>query len=159
MSNAVEHVTYEGRELAVVVRASYRQDGIAFFTPGHYSQQLGYMNRPAGYRIQAHRHKQVDRHVTSTLETLIVRSGLVRVDFYDDDNLPVAHVDVGAGDVILLVTGGHGMTMLEPSEIVEVKQGPYAGDEDKTTFDPPGTNEPTDLAAVAWTVSGEPMGG
>ncbi len=40
------------------------------------------------------------------------------------------------GDVILLAYGGHGFEILEDAEMIEVKQGPYAGDMDKTRFDP-----------------------
>ena len=38
------------------------------------------------------------------------------------------------GDVILLADGGHGFKMLEDSEIIEIKQGPYSGDKDKVRF-------------------------
>ena len=40
------------------------------------------------------------------------------------------------GDVILLVNGGHGFEMLEKTEMIEVKQGPYIDGKDKTRFDP-----------------------
>ena len=43
-------------------------------------------------------------------------------------------VVLGAGDVILLVSGGHGFTVLEEVEMIEVKQGPYSGDADKKRF-------------------------
>jgi len=43
---------------------------------------------------------------------------------------------VGIIGMILLAYGGHGFEMLESTEIIEVKQGPYAGDHDKTRFDP-----------------------
>ena len=39
-----------------------------------------------------------------------------------------------SGDVILLSKGGHGFLMLEDTEMIEVKQGPYAGDQDKERF-------------------------
>jgi hypothetical protein len=38
--------------------------------------------------------------------------------------------------VILLALGGHGFQVIESVEIIEVKQGPYAGDKDKTRFEP-----------------------
>jgi hypothetical protein len=41
---------------------------------------------------------------------------------------------LGPGDVILLISGGHGFEVLEELNMVEVKQGPYAGDSDKTQF-------------------------
>jgi len=43
--------------------------------------------------------------------------------------------------VILLAFGGHGFEMLEATEIIEVKQGPYAGEQDKTRFDPVPRNQ------------------
>ena len=136
MNDGLERLRYEGRELAVVIRSSYHGEGITFFTPSDYSQQLGYMNRPAGHRIQPHLHKPVRRSVRTTLETLFVRSGRVRIEFFGDDRRRVAETVVAAGDVILLVAGGHALTMLEPSELIEVKQGPYAGDDDKKVFEP-----------------------
>ena len=33
------------------------------------------------------------------------------------------------------MNGGHGFEMLEKTEIIEIKQGPYANDKDKTRFE------------------------
>jgi hypothetical protein len=92
------------------------------------------MNRPAGYVIQPHVHNPVTREVAYTKEVLFIRSGRVRIDFYDDEQNYLESRIVTAGDVVLLARGGHGFEMLEDSEMVEVKQGPYAGDKDKTRF-------------------------
>ena len=123
-------------QLALIVRSSFKKNGIEFFTPGSYSQQLGYMNRPAGYVIPPHVHNPVARQVEFTKEVLFIRSGRVRVDFYSEDQVYLESTILEAGDVILLARGGHGFRMLEPTEIIEVKQGPYAGDADKTRFEP-----------------------
>ena len=122
--------------LCVILRANYSNDGISFFTPDSFSQQLGYMNRPKGYVIQPHVHNSVSREVQFTKEVLIIRSGRVRADFYNDEQVYLESTILESGDIILLAFGGHGFEMLEPSEIVEVKQGPYAGDADKTRFSP-----------------------
>lgn len=135
MNQPIEHITHEGKLVALIIGASFRKDGIEFFTPNEFSQQLAYMNRPAGYRIQPHVHNPVRREVVHTLEVLFIRSGKVGIDFYSDEQEFVGQRVLVAGDVILLVSGGHGFKMLEPTEIIEVKQGPYAGDEDKTRFD------------------------
>ena len=132
----IEKVEHQGITLAMIIRAGFRKDGIEFFTPNDYSQQLAYMNRPQGYRIVPHVHNEVHRDVFMTLEVLFIKSGRVKVDFYDARRHPVCDVVLAAGDVILLAAGGHGFTMLEPTEMIEVKQGPYAGDRDKTRFDP-----------------------
>jgi mannose-6-phosphate isomerase-like protein (cupin superfamily) len=132
----IERVVHDGKELALIVRAGYRAEGIQFFTPGTYSQQLGYMNRPAGYVIPPHVHNAVPREVQFTKEVLLIRSGRMRVDFYSDAQQYLRSTVLEAGDVILLAFGGHGFEMLEPTEMIEVKQGPYAGDMDKTRFAP-----------------------
>lgn len=130
----IERVAHAGTELAVIIRASYVSKGISFLTPNDYSQQLGYMNWEAGHQIAAHVHNPVHRAVTSTLEVLFVRSGRVRVDLYTDEREYVESRVLYAGDVILLAAGGHGFEMLDDAEMIEVKQGPYAGDQDKTIF-------------------------
>jgi len=132
----IESVIFGDITLAVILRANYHADGIQFFTPDEFSQQLGYMNRPQGYVIPPHVHNPVAREVQFTKEVLIIRSGKVRVDFYDDDQNYLESRILNQGDIVLLAYGGHGFEMLEASEIIEVKQGPYAGEADKTRFSP-----------------------
>ena len=120
----------------MILRANFKEDGIHFFTPREYAQQLGYMRRPRGHVIQPHVHNPVHREVTQTSEVLFVRSGVVKVDFYTSDRDYVESRVLQTGDVLLLVSGGHGFEMLEHTEMIEVKQGPYAGEHDKTLFNP-----------------------
>jgi mannose-6-phosphate isomerase-like protein (cupin superfamily) len=122
--------------LAFILRHSHHGDGIEFFTPNEFSQQLAYMNRPRGYVIPPHVHNPVVRQVQYTKEVLIIKSGRVRVDFFSDSQVYLESRILKAGDVILLAFGGHGFEMLEASEIIEVKQGPYAGEADKLRFAP-----------------------
>jgi len=130
----VETVRHEDRTLAIILRNAHSGEGIQFFTPPEYSQQLGYMKRPVGYRIQPHVHLQVERKSTLTQEVLFVKKGRVRVNFYDKVDTKIAERELATGDVILLSEGGHGFEMLEETELIEVKQGPYL--EDKRRFDP-----------------------
>ncbi|MFD2582242.1 hypothetical protein ACFSR6_07070 [Pedobacter vanadiisoli] len=130
----IEQIIFQEILLAIIIRADYKKEGISFFTPGDFSQQLGYMNRPKGYVIDPHVHNLVERKVTLTQEVLYVKSGKVRVDFYNDDCAYLESSILYAGDVILLASGGHGFEMIEDSEMIEVKQGPYCSDEDKVRF-------------------------
>ncbi len=132
----IENISHKERLLAIILRGSYRVAGIQFFTPSDFSQQLGYMNRPKGYIIPPHVHNPVPREVQFTKEVLLIKSGRVRIDFYDDYQNYLESRVLQRGDVILLAFGGHGFEMLEPSEMIEVKQGPYAGEADKTRFTP-----------------------
>jgi mannose-6-phosphate isomerase-like protein (cupin superfamily) len=120
--------------LAIIIRSSYQSEGIKFFTDDHSSQQLGYMNRAEGYQIPPHRHNLVPRQVHLTQEVLLIKSGKVRVDFYTDQQLYLESRVLEKGDVILLANGGHGFKMLAPSEMIEIKQGPYCGEQDKVRF-------------------------
>jgi len=131
---SVETVIHRDRVLAIILRQTHDGAGIQFFTPPEYSQQLGYMKRPAGYRIQPHVHLRVERKSVLTQEVLFVKRGRVLVNFYGEDDRKIAEREIITGDVILLSEGGHGFEMIEESELIEVKQGPYL--EDKRRFDP-----------------------
>ncbi len=127
----IEKIIANNVVLAIIIRSDYKKQGIEFFTPDEYSQQLGYMNRPKGYVIEPHIHKRIERKVMFTQEVLLIRSGKLRVDFYDDAQQYTESITLFEGDVILLASGGHGFEILEDAEIIEVKQGPY-NDTDKT---------------------------
>ena len=131
-----EQVTIQGDVVAIIVRKDFEKDGIHFFTPNDYSQQLAYMSHPTGKEIQPHLHKKLQREVHYTQETLFIRKGKLQVDFYSDDQQYLESRVLEGGDVILLIKGGHGFKVLENLEMFEVKQGPYAGDEDKIKFTP-----------------------
>ena len=127
-------VMHEEQLLAVIVRNDFREPGITFFTEDELSQQMGFMCHPAGKVIEPHLHNHIARSVNYTQEALFIRRGRIRVDFYSDaKRYLVSHV-LQSGDVILLISGGHGFEVLEEVEMIEVKQGPYAGDRDKTRF-------------------------
>lgn len=135
MNGNVEKVVCNNNLLAVIIRTDYSKDGIEFFTPDDFSQQLAYMNRPAGYRITPHIHNKVQREVFYTQEVLFIKKGKVKIDFYDDGQRCIDTRILETGDVILLASGGHGFTMLESTEMIEVKQGPFVGEQDKTRFE------------------------
>ena len=136
MTSPFELITYQSQTMAIIVRENFHKQGIHFFTPNDYSQQLAYMSHPTGKEIQPHVHKKVQREVHYTQETLFIRRGKLQVDFYSDAQQYLESRVLGAGDVILLIKGGHGFKVLEDLEMFEVKQGPYAGDEDKIKFTP-----------------------
>jgi len=130
----IEKIIKENIIFAIILRADYKAEGIKFFTPNEFSQQLVYMNRPKGYEISPHLHNRVKRNVEYTSEVLLIKSGKVKADFYDENKDYFKSSILNKGDVILLVHGGHGFEMLEKSEMIEIKQGPYIDDNDKTRF-------------------------
>jgi hypothetical protein len=129
-----EYVQLAGRLLAIILRNGAIEPGIHFITPDHFSQQLASMCHPAGHLIEPHVHNPVPRAVQYTNEVLFLRRGRLRVDFYNDTGEYLESRELVSGDVILLIAGGHGFEVLEEIEMIEVKQGPYAGAADKTCF-------------------------
>ncbi|MDK9694555.1 MAG: hypothetical protein OEL19_09985 [Sulfurimonas sp.] len=81
----IQQITHNDRLLSIIIRRNFEKNGIEFFTPDDFSQQLAYMKRPKDYVIPPHVHNAVVREVQFTKEVLFIKSGKVRVDFYDDD--------------------------------------------------------------------------
>lgn len=132
--SAVEIIKKKNKTLAMIIRNDHDCEGVDFLTPNEYSQQVAYMHHPTGKIIDAHVHNLVHRNVVMTQEVLFIKKGKLRVDFYDDYEDYLKSRLLVAGDVLLLVSGGHGFKVIEEIEMIEVKQGPYAGDADKTRF-------------------------
>ena len=129
----ITEIKNDNKTLAIIISKDFSKEGIHFFTPDSFSQQLAYMNYSKGKEIQPHDHNPVKRNVHYTLEVLFIKKGKLRVDFYDNKKYIESSILV-AGDIILLVGGGHGFEVLENLEMFEVKQGPYAGEDDKKYF-------------------------
>ena len=130
----IEEIKFKDETLAMIIRNNFEKEGISFFTPDDFSQQLAYMKHPKGKEIIPHVHNPVKREVFYTNEVLFIKKGQLRVDFYSNEKIYFESRVLNEGDVILLVSGGHGFCVLEDIEMIEVKQGPYAGDSDKTRF-------------------------
>jgi mannose-6-phosphate isomerase-like protein (cupin superfamily) len=131
----IEEILHNNNLIAIIISHRFNRDGIHFFTSDDLSQQLAYMKHPAGKEIAPHVHNPVAREVHYTQEVLFIRKGKLQVDFYDEEQNYLKSRILEGGDTILLATGGHGFEVLEDVEMIEVKQGPYAGDQDKTRFE------------------------
>lgn len=132
----IETVTDSEIVLAYIIRHNFHKDGVTFFTPDDYSQQLAYMSHPKGKEILPHRHNLVSREVHTTQEVLFIKTGRLRVNLFNSSNKFVESKTLEAGDFILLASGGHGFEVLEDVCMIEIKQGPYAGDKDKEIIKP-----------------------
>jgi len=122
--------------LAIIVKSDYKQkEGIEFFTSPDSTQQIGCVAHKKGTTVDAHIHNKVKREVFYTHETLIMKSGKVRVDFYDNNKQYISSIEIKSGDVILFADGGHGFKYLEDTQMIEIKQGPYLQTQDKVRFE------------------------
>ena len=136
MDNKHTETIIDGLEpIALIIKADFNQDGLHFFTPGSFSQQVAYMKHPAGKKVVPHVHKLISRQVLYTQEVLFIKKGKVQVDLFASTRDFLTSRILESGDIILLCGGGHSLVMLEETVMIEVKQGPYAGEDDKITFE------------------------
>lgn len=130
----VENVEHDGELIATIIRAEKRPERTEFVTGDDVKQQVGFIVYPRGSEIPRHVHVPMERHITGTSEVLLVRKGCVEVDFYTDWKEYLCSRTLSEGDLILLVSGGHGFKCLEDTILLEVKQGPYIGPQEKERF-------------------------
>lgn len=130
----VERIFFRDMPLAYIIRAEMRPLRTTFLTPPEFKQQVGFVVYPAGGEIERHNHRPLERHLIGTSEVLVVQSGRCEIDIFNDDREWVATRELRPGDVMLMVGGGHGFRMLEDTVFLEIKQGPYTGEDEKERF-------------------------
>lgn len=118
-------VIYKKRIIAFIIKSGFKTTGLKFFTPSRFPQQIAYMNRRKGQMIDPHIHPSAVRRIMAAQETLFIKNGRVRVDFYDRKRRYIESRLLGPGDTVFIAEGGHGFEFMEDSEMIEVKQGPF----------------------------------
>ena len=130
----VEKIVSDDQVLCYIIRANISPEKTTFITPSDNKQQVGFIVYPKGGVIKRHTHRQLERHIIGMAEVLVVRSGHIQIEVYNDEREMVAVRDLYPNDVVLMVGGGHGFRIIEDSILLEIKQGPYLGVEDKELF-------------------------
>ncbi len=106
------------------------REGLNFYSANEDFVQVGIWGYGAGKKLAEHIHNEVKREVLRTQEVLFVKSGRIRADIYDLQEKKIATIDAGAGDIVILLNGGHGYDILEDgTQVLEIKNGPYVGPE------------------------------
>jgi mannose-6-phosphate isomerase-like protein (cupin superfamily) len=130
----IKQITYQDKFIALIISSGFHQSGVNFLTPHDSSQQLAYISHPTGETIQPHIHNSITRTIQHTQEVLLIKKGKLRVDLYNNQQEYLESCFVESGDVVFLAEGGHGFEVIEDVEMIEVKQGPYIGEQERTRF-------------------------
>lgn len=130
----VEHITWDDKPLAYIIRAEMNPEKTTFLTPPEFNLQVGFVVYPTGGEIARHVHRPLERNIIGTSEVLVIKRGRCQIDIYNDNRELVATRELRAGDIMLMVGGGHGFRMLEETVLLEIKQGPYISPEEKERF-------------------------
>ncbi len=133
-TDLVEKLVHADIPLAYIISSRFSPYKTTFLTPPEFKQQVGFVVYKEGAEIARHVHRSVERNIVGTSEVIIVKSGRCLLDVYTDERELVATRELFPGDVMLMVGGGHGFRMLEDTVLLEVKQGPYTGLEEKEYF-------------------------
>ncbi len=130
----IETITHQTQVLCLIIRRDYLPERTTFLTSPEYKQQLGYIVYPAGGEIARHVHRPLERYIVGTSETVLVRKGHCLIDIYNDVRELVTTCELSEGDVMIMVSGGHGYRMVEDTILMEIKTGPYTGVDEKELF-------------------------
>lgn len=134
INQLIEQIFYQDKPLAYIIRGNFLPEYTTFLTPPDFKQQVGYIVYPAGGEIVRHNHRPLERHLVGTSEVLIVKKGRCLIDIFSEEHSLVTTRELNEGDIMLMVGGGHGFRILEDTVLLEVKQGPYTGQEEKERF-------------------------
>ncbi len=123
----------KGNILAYCIRRSFRSKGIKFLSEDDHYFQTAYMSHKKGHIIQSHYHNRIERVVNITSEAIVMKRGKILVTLFEEKK-PITEFEISRGDVLVLLNGGHGFKILKDTDMIEIKQGPYLGERDKTRF-------------------------
>ena len=94
--------------------------------------QLGFISHKKNHYIKSHIHLKKPRIINYCTEVLLIEKGKVKIKFFDNNLSDIKKDKVlTKGDIIILFQGGHGFKILEKTNIIEIKQGPYVEGKDK----------------------------
>lgn len=125
-----ETIEHEGRVLARIVRGGGWEDGLQFHSDDDDYVQVGTWRYPAGKELLTHYHNPVSRQVEKTQEVIYVVSGALEARILTEEGEQVKAVVLRTGDLLAVLHGAHGYTILEDdTRVVEMKNGPYVGAE------------------------------
>ncbi len=129
-----EIIRWDGQPLVYIIHSAPLPERTTFITPPEFKQQVGFVVYPAGGEIARHIHLALERHLVGTSEVLVLLKGCCLMDVYTDRKEFVTTRELKAGDVMLMVGGGHGFRMQEDTVFLEIKQGPYLEIAEKERF-------------------------
>lgn len=116
------------KNILVAIRISKIKKGSLPLTEAQEPLQLVTLKHPKGTYLRAHVHVPKERKTEKLQECLIVRYGKVRIDLYTSDKEFFKYIYLTSGQILILVNGGYGIHLVEKSELIEVKNGPFVED-------------------------------
>jgi hypothetical protein len=127
--NGFETIEHNGTKYAEIIWAGTQVKETKFFSPADSSFQFGLLAHDAGFVEPAHYHKPISRTINDLQQMFVVQSGVVAVEFFDDNGRKFREIVLRAGDGVVLIHGTHAVRVIEDMQCISVKQGPFLGAE------------------------------
>ncbi len=134
MKNYIISIKHKKKLYALIVKKKrkFLKKGVDFVTNEKDLIQLGFLNHNKNHLINSHIHLKKPRIINYCTEVLLIEKGKLKISFYDSKKKNIKKDQIlNKGDIIILFQGGHGFKILEKTQIIEIKQGPYVEGKDK----------------------------
>ena len=131
----INRIEKEGIFWAVYLRSEDWEEGLNFISKDEDSIQVGLWNYQTGRQLGPHRHVINERKINKTQEVIFIKRGSLKAVVYDEEDKEIETVTLHSGDFLVTLSGGHGYEILEDgTQVLEVKNGPFTGLEDRVTI-------------------------
>ena len=124
--NNLDFLKFENIIHAVIIRHTYKNKPVDFFTEDTNPFQMGMFTRDKGYSVEPHKHTCTTFEINSVQEFIFVKSGQIEMSFFTDSGQKYETLILNKGDSVLTLCGGHSLIFLKKSTLLEIKQGPYS---------------------------------
>ena len=126
----IEKIVFNNEVYAEIIRSNIKVNKTTFFSDASSSFQFGIVSHEKGYEEKPHYHKTFDRKIMDCQQMLFVQYGKVEVIFYDKSKKEISNTILNQGDSVNIVKGIHAIKMIENSQCITVKQGPFISPEE-----------------------------
>jgi mannose-6-phosphate isomerase-like protein (cupin superfamily) len=124
----MQKIKYNNKLLAIKSNITKLKDVITFITPSDFGLQVGYHKRKINEHIKPHEHLPFENiEKLNVQEMFYITKGKVTLKLYHE-NVMFKELLLEENDIIVL-NCGHELKFNTDSEMIEVKQGPYRGNE------------------------------
>lgn len=122
----MKEIKLNNEVVALVHLLSEWKEGLDFITADEHFIQAGTWWYQDGKELRSHRHIINERIVSRTQETVVVISGCLQIDLYDESNSVFHNQILRSGDMAVILNVGHGYKILDNNtRVIEVKNGPF----------------------------------
>jgi hypothetical protein len=128
----MEKIYYKKRLIGILIKGKYPNGSVPHTNTNITEEALGILTlkHPKNTLLPPHVHKPARRTTQKLQECFIVQKGKVKLDLYGDDKKHFRTITLKAPEAFLAISGGHGFTVLEDCEMLEVKNGPFKEDKE-----------------------------